>query len=134
HQQHGAGGGIAAGFFDHFKQAAIFQDGAFNAQPKDVIIGSKAAQAASAEHHRKRGDDANHGKRTPKADAPGQAAPFGEEIGFKGHGLFVARGAPWGKGAEYFLRWVGLLGLPKYTNWQRSDALSVIFGKQKMQS
>jgi hypothetical protein len=65
-----------------------------------VIIGGEAAQAAFAEHHRKRGDHANHSERTPKGDASGQAAPFGDEIGFEGHGLFVARGAPWGKGYQ----------------------------------
>ena len=48
-----------------------------------MIIGSKAAQAASAEHQRKRGDHAKHRKRTPKGDAPRQAAPFGDEIGFE---------------------------------------------------
>jgi hypothetical protein len=48
-----------------------------------MIIGSKTAQTGPAEHQCKRGDHAKHCKRTPKGDAPGQAAPFDDEIGFK---------------------------------------------------
>ena len=48
-----------------------------------MIIGNKPAQTGPAEHQSKCSDHAKHRKRTPKGDAPGQAAPFGDEIGFK---------------------------------------------------
>ena len=98
HQQHGAGGGIAAGFLDHFQKAAVFSDNAFDTQAQHVVIGRNPAEPALAKQRAKRGDDANHGERTPKGDAPRQAAPFGDEIGFKRHEPVVARGARRGKG------------------------------------
>ena len=48
-----------------------------------MIIGSEAAKAAPAEHQCKRCDHAKHRKRAPKTDTARQAAPFGDEVGFK---------------------------------------------------
>jgi hypothetical protein len=63
-----------------------------------MLARGKPAHIAPAKNHCKRGDYAKHGKRAPSAYAARQAAPFGEEVGFKRHGLFVARAARRGKG------------------------------------